>query len=88
MSLKKAVSSAKAGGSFSARAKENHNSFKTAAKKQTTFADNAVEADRRRLSEENVSLKNRLGAVENILRSGTNDRTKFMEGASWVAKKS
>jgi len=47
-----------------------------------------VEADRRRLHEENDSLKKRLGAVENILRSGTNDRTKFMEGASWIAKKS
>jgi len=26
--------------------------------------------------------------MESIMRSKTNERTKFMEGASWVAKKS
>jgi hypothetical protein len=87
MSLKKAVSKGK-GGNVSVRTADNHNSYKTAAKKFTGFEDNAVEADRRKLQQENSSLKSRLGAVENILRSGTNDRTKFMEGASWIAKKS
>lgn len=48
MTLKKAVSNAKTG-SFEVRTKDNHNSFKTAAKKVTAFEDNAVEADRRRL---------------------------------------
>ena len=54
----------------------------------TSFADNEVERQRRLLIEENGTLKKRLRAVENILKSGTNERTKFMEGASWVAKKS
>lgn len=40
------------------------------------------------LVEENENLKKRLRASEAILASGTQERRKFMEGASWVAKKS
>jgi hypothetical protein len=70
-------------------AKDHHAAYKAASKMQgTSFADNEVERQRRLLIEENGTLKKRLRAVENILKSGTNERTKFMEGASWVAKKS
>ena len=39
------------------------------------------------LTEENELLKKRLRAVDTIAQSGTLERMKFMEGASWVAKK-
>jgi len=32
-------------------------------------------------------LKKRLRAIETIVNSGNQERTKFMEGASWIAKK-
>lgn len=32
-------------------------------------------------------MKKRLRALENIARSGTLERAKFMEGASWVCRK-
>ena len=38
--------------------------------------------------EENDKLKKRLRACEQILASGTEERRHFMQGASWVAKKS
>ena len=37
--------------------------------------------------EENEALKQRLRGAENIITSTTHERSKFMEGASWVAKK-
>jgi hypothetical protein len=37
--------------------------------------------------EENDVLKKRLRAAENIITSSVNERAKFMEGASWIAKK-
>mmetsp|Transcript_14254 Transcript_14254/g.24250 ORF Transcript_14254/g.24250 Transcript_14254/m.24250 type:complete len:99 (-) Transcript_14254:143-439(-) len=39
------------------------------------------------LTEENELLKKRLRAVETIAQSGNLERAKFMEGASWVARK-
>jgi hypothetical protein len=39
------------------------------------------------LTEENEILKKRLRAVETIAQSGNLERAKFMEGASWVARK-
>ena len=38
-------------------------------------------------NEENEILKMRLRGAENIISSSHNERSKFMEGASWVAKK-
>jgi hypothetical protein len=52
------------------------------------LADNEVERQRRQLIEENESVKAQLRAAETLLRSGTQERVKFMEGASWLAKKS
>ena len=51
------------------------------------FADNEAERQRRMLTEENEMLKKRLRAVETIAQSGNLERAKFMEGASWIAKK-
>ena len=51
------------------------------------FIENEIERQRRSLLEENEVLKMRLRGAENIITSTTNERTKFMEGASWVAKK-
>ena len=51
------------------------------------FADNEAERQRRMLTEENELLKKRLRAVETIAQSGNLERMKFMEGASWIAKK-
>jgi len=39
------------------------------------------------LVEENEVLKKRLRALETIVQSGSTEKTKFMEGASWIAKK-
>ena len=39
------------------------------------------------LTEENEILKKRLRAVETIAQSGNLERAKFMEGASWIARK-
>ena len=87
MRLKKVVA-AHNGGAPDLSAKDHHAAFKAANKMQgTSFADNEVERQRRLLIEENGTLKKRLRAVESILKSGTSERTKFMEGASWVAKK-
>lgn len=49
--------------------------------------DFEVERQRRALVEENDLLKRRLRALETIAQSGNSERTKFMEGASWIAKK-
>lgn len=65
-------------------AKGHHTAFKV----QASFADNEVERQRRLLIEENEKLKRRLRGAENLLASGTQERKQFMEGASWVAKKS
>lgn len=51
------------------------------------FVDNEIERQRRALIEENEVLKKRLRAVETIVQSGSTEKTKFMEGASWIAKK-
>lgn len=37
--------------------------------------------------EENEILKKRLRAIETIVNSGNQERAKFMEGASWIARK-
>jgi hypothetical protein len=37
--------------------------------------------------EENELLKKRLRAIETIVNSGNQERAKFMEGASWIARK-
>jgi len=39
------------------------------------------------LVEENELLKKRLRAIETIVNSGNQERAKFMEGASWIARK-
>jgi hypothetical protein len=52
------------------------------------LADNEVERQRRQLIQENESVKAQLRAAETLLRSGTQERVKFMEGASWLARKS
>jgi hypothetical protein len=39
------------------------------------------------LTEENELMKKRLRALENIAKSGTLERAKFMEGASWLCRK-
>ncbi len=49
--------------------------------------ENEVERQRRALIEENEVLKKRLRGVETILQSGSSEKSKFMEGASWIAKK-
>lgn len=46
-----------------------------------------MERQRRALIEENELLKKRLRAIETIVNSGNQERAKFMEGASWIAKK-
>lgn len=46
-----------------------------------------MERQRRQLIEENEILKKRLRAIETIVNSGNQERAKFMEGASWIAKK-
>jgi len=51
------------------------------------FVDNEVERQRRQLIQENETLKSRIRACENLLKSGTAERVKFMEGASWIANK-
>jgi hypothetical protein len=75
-----------AAGSFTgagASAKENMSAFAV----KDVFADNEAERQRRMLTEENELLKKRLRAVETIAQSGNLERAKFMEGASWIAKK-
>ena len=54
----------------------------------TSFDDNAVEQDRRKLQALNLELTNKNAAMTNIMKSKTNERAKFMEGASWIATKS
>lgn len=51
------------------------------------FVDNEVERERRQLISENESNKSRLRACEALLASGTQDRVKFIEGASWICKR-
>ena len=68
----------------SLRAADHHTAFKV----QASFADNEVERQRRLLIEENERLKRKLRAAETLLASGTQERKHFMQGASWVAKKS
>lgn len=64
-------------------ARENMSAFAV----KDVFADNEAERQRRLLTEENEMLKKRLRAVETIAQSGNLERAKFMEGASWIAKK-
>ena len=75
-----------AAGSFNgagSTARENMSAFAV----KDVFADNEAERQRRMLTEENELLKKRLRAVETIAQSGNLERAKFMEGASWIAKK-
>ncbi|CDW91378.1 UNKNOWN [Stylonychia lemnae] len=65
------------------QSKENFQAFKGSEK----FIENEIERQRRALYEENEILKKRLRALETIVQSGSNEKTKFMEGASWIAKK-
>ena len=65
------------------RSKENFQAFKG----NEQFVENELERQRRALIEENELLKKRLRAIETIVNSGNQERAKFMEGASWIAKK-
>ena len=65
------------------RAKENFQAFKG----NEGFVDNEIERQRRALIEENELLKKRLRAIETIVNSGNAEKAKFMEGASWIARK-
>ena len=60
------------------KARSNHGSM---------GADNEVEMQKRQLQQENAIIKDKLRAAETLLSSGTNERVKFMEGASWIAMK-
>lgn len=84
MRLKKVIDAQKGDDGRRLGAKDHHTAFKV----QASFADNEVERQRRLLIEENDKLKKRIRAVEQILASGTEERRHFMQGASWVAKKS
>ena len=84
--MQEGFSRAQAVGSFDgagASARENMAAFAV----KDVFADNEAERQRRMLTEENETLKKRLRAVETIAQSGNLKRAKFMEGASWIAKK-
>lgn len=84
MKLKKVIESQKTGDERRLAAKDHH----LAQKVKASFADNEVERQRRLLIEENELLKKRIRACEQILASGTEERRHFMQGATWVAKKS
>jgi hypothetical protein len=51
------------------------------------FVDNEQVLERRQLISQLSAANSRLRACENLLASGTSDKVKFMEGASWVCKK-
>ncbi len=85
MKLKKVIESQKSGDDGRRLGARDHH---VAHKVKASFADNEVERQRRLLIEENDQLKKRLRACEQILASGTEERRHFMQGASWVAKKS
>ena len=80
--LKEGFSKSNAIGSFD-RSKDNHAAYEV----KDVFADNEAERQRRMLTEENELLKKRVRAIETIAQSGNLERAKFMEGASWIAKK-
>lgn len=82
--LKKALLEKHSSNNYGSMAKENLNGNQAMA---SMLADNEVERQRRQLTEENESIKAQLRAAEALLRSGTQERVKFMEGASWIAKK-
>lgn len=82
--LKKALNEKAPTQNYGLIAKENLNANKAMA---SMMADNEVERQRRQLVEENESIKAQLRAAEALLKSGTQERVKFMEGASWIAKK-
>jgi hypothetical protein len=84
LKLKKVIESQKSGDDRRLGAKDHHVAFKVKA----SFADNEVERQRRLLLEENELLKKRIRACEQILASGSEERRHFMQGATWVAKKS
>ncbi|TNV79973.1 hypothetical protein FGO68_gene1178 [Halteria grandinella] len=71
------------GSSPGMRSKENFQAFKG----NEHFVENELERQRRALIEENELLKKRLRAIETIVNSGNQERAKFMEGASWIARK-
>ena len=82
--LKEGLTKGQVAGSFDgSKAKANHDAYAV----KDVFADNEAERQRRGLTEENELLKKRLRAIETIAQSGNLERAKFMEGASWVAKK-
>ncbi len=83
--LKKVIEG-KAPFNYTSMAKDN---LSVASKKKdgSMFVDNEVERQRRQLIQENETIKSRLRACENLLKSGTAERVKFMEGASWIANK-
>jgi len=47
----------------------------------------SVQEEKRELVEENESLKNRFQEIEELRRNSDYEKTKFMEGASWMATK-
>ncbi len=83
--LKKVIEG-KAPFNYSSMAKDNL-SVSSKKKSGSMFVDNEVERQRRQLIQENETIKSRLRACENLLKSGTAERVKFMEGASWIANK-
>jgi len=54
---------------------------------RSKFDESEIEKQRRLLVEENDSLKKRVRAIEALANSQTQERVKFMEGASWAAGK-
>lgn len=51
------------------------------------FVDNEQVLERRQLIGQLNAANSRLRACENLLAAGTQDKVKFMEGASWICKK-
>lgn len=47
----------------------------------------SVQEEKREILEENEALKNRFEEVEELRRNNDYEKTKFMEGASWMAMK-
>lgn len=47
----------------------------------------AVQEEKREIMEENEALKNKVGEVGELKRNSDYEKTKFMEGANWMATK-
>mmetsp|Transcript_30532 Transcript_30532/g.22642 ORF Transcript_30532/g.22642 Transcript_30532/m.22642 type:complete len:242 (-) Transcript_30532:225-950(-) len=82
--LRKTLGQKLEGGRASLRSVEN---FRARKESEQFHGDSEVERQRRALVQENEVLKKRLRAVETIAKSGNLEKQKFMEGATWIAKK-